>query len=301
VKDTEKLPDQSWRAVKEAADRDEVVGFLNDEVFKALGLGADSIWRKWFGPALVPFIRSFANVAESFDLSVAQRGFRETAQIWLDKWTSGLCVEGQSGLPQTGPLLVAANHPGTFDSLAVAGNLPREDLKIVAAANPVFRAMPNTRDYFVYSTLDTNVRMTTIRNSLRHLQDGGALVIFSSGKLDPDPRYFPEAARQAVERWSKSLELFLKKVPETRLVVAMNSGFVAPEFLRNPLARLRRNDIARQRLAVFLQVLQIAVFNRPVSNWPQVSFAEPAFLDQLKDETGSIQSRIVEIAHRLIE
>ncbi|MEW5868542.1 MAG: 1-acyl-sn-glycerol-3-phosphate acyltransferase [Chloroflexota bacterium] len=297
----DKLPDQSWRAVVEAAHPAEVEGYLIDEIFKALGWRADSRWRDWFGPVFSPLVRGFACQAAAFDRSVAHHGFQCSAQDWLHKWIPGLQVVGEEHLPTDQPIVIAANHPGTFDGLAIASAVPRQDLKIVTAANPFFRTLPNARQYFIYSTLDTHVRMVTIRRALRHLQSGGALLIFPSGKLDPDPLHFRQAARQALTRWSASLELFLRKAPQARLVVAINSGFVAPEYLRNPLVRLRPGDDTRQKLAEFIQVIQQVVFNRRVSNQPQVAFAELDSSSYTLGNEGVIQAQIMATATRLME
>lgn len=296
-----RLPDQSWRAVTEMAQYSEVEGYLLDEIFDAIGLGAESVWRRLFGPAFKPILRRFMRNAESFDNSVQQSGFQLSAQNFLKKWTSGLQVEGEAKVPTSGPLLIAANHPGTYDALAVASSIPRQDLKIVASANPVFRALPNTREFFIYATSDTHVRMSTIRRAIRQLQSGGAVLIFSSGKLDPDPRYFPDAARLALKRWHASLEMFLRKVPETRMVVAINSGFVAPEFMGHPLTRIRRSDEAKQKLAEFIQIIQQMILDKRVKDQPLVAFSQPFLFPDISTAAENLQTQISQIAQQLIE
>lgn len=297
----DKLPDQSWRAVVELARAEEVEAYLIDEIFKALGIRADSRWRSWFGHIFLPIVRGFIRQAVAFDQSVARHGFRASAQEWLNKWITGLQVVGKEQLPSEGPLLIAANHPGTYDGLAIAATVPRQDLRIVTAANPFFRTLPNAREHFIYATRDVHVRVATLRNALRHLQSGGALLIFPSGKLEPDPLHFKHAARQALSRWSASLKLFLSKVPQTLLVVAMNAGFVDQEFLQHPLARLMKTDENRQKLAEFIQVIQQIVFNRRIPSRPHVFFSEPMSFSQLKDNTSDIHEEIILTASRLLE
>ncbi|MBN2549011.1 MAG: 1-acyl-sn-glycerol-3-phosphate acyltransferase [Anaerolineales bacterium] len=297
----EKLPDQSWQAVTQTASPAQVEQYLIDEIFKAMGLGAYSQWRKWFGPVFSPVVSRFAQLGAGFDQSVAQNGFIQTARTWLQKWAIAPRLQGQENLPVEGPLLIAANHPGTYDGLSVAASLPREDLKIVVSGLPFFRSLPSTREYFVYSTREMSVRVATIRAALRHLLDGGALLIFPSGNLEPDPAYFPQAARQALQRWSASLEMFLRKVPETKLVVAINAGFIAPEYLRHPLTHLRRSDEARQKLAEFLQVIWQVILNHPTLHQPGVFFTPPATLAQLSGAAGGIPAEISAMAQRLLE
>ncbi len=295
----DRLPDQSWKAVSDAAQADEVEGYLVDELAKALGLRADSHWRGWLRPIFVPLVRGFARQAAAFDQSVARYGFQHTAREWLKKWIPGLQVNGREQLPGNGPLIIAANHPGTFDGLAIASQVERQDLKIITAANPFFRALPNTRKHFIYSTLDVHVRMATLRNALRHLQNGGVLLIFPSGKLDPDPLYFQQAAVKALTRWSASLELLLRKVPQVSLVIAINSGFVAPEYLHNPLVRLRPDNVERQKLAEFIQVIQQVVFNRQIYHQPSITFATPTY--NLSQNTGSIHAQVIASAAQLVD
>jgi len=297
----DRLPDQSWKAVVEPACIDEVEAYLIDEIFKAMGLRADSLWRTWFGPVFTPIVRSFTRQAAAFDEVVARHGFRQSAQEWLNNWIPGLQTIGREHLPTQGSLLIAANHPGTIDGLAIASVVPRQDLRIVTAANPFFRALPNTRKYFIYSTRDIHVRMATIRNALHHLQSGGALLILPSGKLDPDPLHFREAARQALSRWSASLNLILSKAPQANLVLAINTGFVAAEYLRNPFVRLQPNDERRQKLAEFFQVIHQVFFNRRISSQPGIVFGEPISSSKIISGAGDVQTQIIKAASRLLD
>jgi hypothetical protein len=296
------LPDQSWKAVVEIAQPKEVETYLVTEMFKALGLRKESRWRNWLKPVIAYFVRGFSFQAAAFDKNVARQGFHNTAGEWLLKWIPGIDVMGQEQIPVDGPLLIVANHPGTYDGLAIASVVPREDLRIVAAGNPFFRSLPSTRQYFIYSTLDTYVRMTTLRNALRHLQAGGALLIFPSGKLDPDPLFYEQEARQALKQWSDSMGLFLRKVPQTKLVVAINSGFVAPEYLHHPLMRLLSGREGRQKLAEFFQVIAQVVFNRPASSQrPRIVFSEPLTFSLLANNPMSIHTRAIAMALFLLE
>lgn len=295
------LPDPSWKAVGEVAHPEEVQDYLINEIFKALGLRADSRLRAWCGPAFAPVVANFARKAASFDACVARLGLQQTAQDWLQKWIPGLHVMGGESLPAHGPLLIAANHPGTVDGLAIASLITRPDLRIVVAGNPFFRMLPNVRNYFIFATRDPQVRLTTLLNSIRHLKRGGALLIFPNGMLDPDPLHFEQLARQALTRWSASLKVILNKVPQANLVLAINSGFVASDYLRNPLVRLRPNDEERQKLAEFLQVIHQVVFNRRISSQPSIAFSEPVASSKLASGTQDVQTQIVAAASRLLD
>ena len=301
MQDIHNPTDKADRTIIQADKFSEINDYLLDQVFATLGLGVDSLWRRLLRPLILPFVRGFVEAGQAFDLAVAQEGFQRTAQAWMAKWTPGIHLGGEVDLPRRGPLLVAANHPGSFDALALAGSIPRQDLKIVVGANPFLLAMPNTRHFFIYSSADAHARMATFRAALRHLLEGGALLLFSSGRMDPDPFYFADDARQALERWSASLDLFLRKLPETSLFVAINAGVVAPEYIGHPLARLCRRQETRQKIAEFIQTMQLVLHDRMVSNMPSVVFAQPETAAQRPERLEDVREQVLRTAKRLID
>ena len=299
--DPSSFSDQSWKAVVATARPEEVRKYLIDEVFRALGVRADSLWRAWFGPLFTPMVNGIARKASAFDECVSREGLKSAAQEWLKKWIPGLQTVGGENLPEQGPLLIAANHPGTFDSLAVASVVPRQDLHVVAAGSPIFRALPNLRQYLIYATSDTQVRTVTLRNAIRHLQGGGALLIFPNGTLEPDPRHFKQAARRTLSHWSASIRLMASKVPQVKLVLAINSGFVDRSYLQNPLTHLRKSIEGRQRLAEFFQVVQHLLYDRKIHNQPSIVFSEPLSFSTKDSSPEEIQAQIVETACCLLD
>ena len=92
--------------------------------------------------------------------------------------------------------------------------------------------------------------------------------------MDPDPDLLP-GAEQAQKSWSPSLELALRRVPETQLVVSIVSGVLARSCLQNPLTRLAGEDWRRRKLAEFLQVGQQVAFSRKFGLNVRVSFGAP--------------------------
>lgn len=290
------LHDHSWSTMSEVAQPEEVENYLFALIMKTLGLPVDSRWKAWLRRIIGNFVHSFAEKAVTFDEAVGRQGFQASASDWLRPWVSKINTIGEEHLPLNEPLLIAANHPGTYDSLALAAILPRQDLKIVTAGNPFFRSLPNTRKHLIYATNDSYVRMATIRNAIRHLGGGGSLLIFPSGQVDPDPDYFKSEAKQSLARWSDSVEFFLRKVPQSKLVIAINSGFVAPEFIHNPLLRLLPAKITRQYVAEFFQIIQQVVNNRKVSNQPQVCFSEAFSLAELTARASDFRELILTIA-----
>ena len=295
------LHDHSWTAVSEVARPEEVEHYLFSIIMNALGLPLNSRWRSWLMRLLGKTVHGIAEKAAAFDESVGRLGFQASASEWLQRWVSKIDIIGEEYLPSDEPLLIAANHPGTFDSLALTSIVPRQDLKIITAGNPFFRSLPNLRQHLIYTTNDTYVRMAAMRTALRHLSSGGSLLIFPSGKVDPDPDYFLAEAKQSLERWSDSLEYLLQKVPQSRLVVAINSGFVAPEFLHNPLVRLNPVKRSRQYVAEFFQVIQLVLNNHMVSNQPQVHFSPSFSLADFSPLSENFKENLHNLAANLMD
>jgi 1-acyl-sn-glycerol-3-phosphate acyltransferase len=197
--------------------------------------------------------------------------------------------------------VIASNHPGTYDGFALISNLKREDFKIMVSGIPFFQHLPNASKYLIYSTQDVNDRMQAIRQSIHHLEGGGVLVIFPSGRIDPDPAILP-GADQALLHWSRSIEVFLRKVPDAALVLAITSGVLSKEFTKKFYPRLFRNDHEKRRVMEFMQVLKQMVRGKPVAVDPCVSFSEPLrFLTDQEKDQDAMRARILNRAQSLLD
>ncbi len=173
----------------------------------------------------------------------------------LEQMASGLKVEGREDVPREGPLLLVANHPGLCDAVALFAAIPRSDLRVIAAKRQFLSALPNTSQHlFTVSDASATRHLGIIRAAGRHLREGGAVLTFPGGKIEPDPAVLPGAA-EVLESWSTSVDLFARLVPSLVVVPAVVSGVLSPTALRNPLTLLRRQTEDRRWLAATLQVL----------------------------------------------
>lgn len=247
---------------------------LLEEIFKALGWGSGHPLRTPLSPFFSAASRRFAQIAVQFDQDVAARGFREAARRLLPHFIRDLHVRGAEHIPAEGPLLVVSNHPGTVDGLAIAAQLPRSDLKIVVSGVPFIRHLRAAANHLIYSSLDTFERMQVVRSAIRHLEDGGAVLLFPSGGLDPDPAVMP-GALQELESWSPSLEVILRRVPAARVLITFVSGVLHPAWARSPLIYLRRGRRNQQRVAEFFQVIHQMLFPGQLLVNPSLWFAPP--------------------------
>jgi hypothetical protein len=260
--------------------------YITDELFKAADLSPDGRAR-----GLLDFLvriptGRFAKIASDFDRAVSGHGLQKSAQGLLPRFARSVRAGGENYIPTKGPLVIASNHPGAIDSLVLASVIPRPDLKIIVSGVPILQELVACRPHLIFSTLDTHQRMSALRQSLRHLQAGGALLIFASAVVDPDPAIMP-GAEESLSKWFRSLEYLLKKVPQSKLVISIVSGVLASNAMRNPLVRLRTGRMERQRLAEFFQIMGQLIVPRLYHLHPAVSFSPPMTRASLQAIAGS--------------
>jgi hypothetical protein len=230
-------------------------------------------------------VTRFAEISAIFDDYVGHLGFNEAMRQILPYFVSDIRVQGDEAVPKEGPLLVISNHPGTYDSIAISAALPRNDLKIVASGFPFLQRLPAASQHLIFVSDAVQDRMAAVRNSIRHLQQGKSLLIFPSGRVEPDPAVLPGAS-QAMSAWSPSLELILRRAPETRVLVTIASGVLSPFFIHSPLIKLWREKRDPQAVAEVIQVTTQMLFPSRVYLEPHISFDNPITLSELTDNPG---------------
>jgi hypothetical protein len=274
---------------------------ITDEVLAAFGLGSRGWLRRLLGPVFWPPAHLFARLAAEIEQNTAQHGLTEAARRLLPRFVKDVQVLGAGNIPAQGPLLIASNHPGAYDSVAIVANLPRPDLKVVVSDVPLLRSLPVLDRRFIYTVSGTHGRMTAMRNIIRHLQDGGAALIFATGLVDPDPAVLPGADEKLAD-WSPSLELALRRVPEAKLLPTIVSGVLSPVSLRSPLLRFQKEAWRQRKLAEFIQVMQQIIFKRDYGLIPRLSFGEALTGEELasRNPAGEIMPEIIAQAQSLL-
>lgn len=271
---------------------------IND-ICTGLGLSADNRLRKLCQPLIWLPSHQFAKLCAWFDNEIEQRGITAAMQRLLPRFARSVEVHGAEQVPAAGPLLVAANQPGTFDVVAISASLGRDDLQIMALGWPVLRHMPTFSRHLIFTTLDPHQRIGAVRSAIERLQAGDALLIFPTADLDPD--VLP-GADAAIERWSPSLELFLRQVPETKVLPAVVSGVLSSKRLRHPLARIPRTAKGQRTVAEMLQMGQQMFFPWSFDLAPRATFGKALNVEELGASYGrsGVQPKIIEQAHALL-
>jgi hypothetical protein len=275
---------------------------LVDEIFKALALDPSGWPRRRFGPLFHRATGRLAKIGLTFDRTLSSRGFPEAAGWALTHFTTAVRARGaEQPIPQ-GPLLVVSNHPGTYDALVIGAHLGRRDIKIISSDIPFLKYLPNVHRHIIFISQNAYERMAGARTAARHLEEGGAVLLFGSGHIDPDPAIFPDA-KDHISAWSPSIELLLRLVPDARLLLAVVSGVLSPGWARHPVTWLRRDGLAKRRLAEFGQVIQQLLSPGKHLLQPAVSFSGPLRplelgLDQAK---GGLLQEVVRRGHALLD
>lgn len=261
--------------------------YIIQEVLRLLNMPRETLSAKAISTALNMPAKRLADLAERFDHLVARSGLRDASDTILDHFIRGMEVQGLEHIPTDGPLLVVANHPGMMDGLVITANLPRPDLKIVASAMPIFTELQAMKEHLIYTTRNTFERLAVVREAIQHLRDDGAVLIFPRGIIEPDPAIL-EGAADSINKWSRSLEIMIRQVPDTQVMVTIVSGVLSSWSLRNPITRIRKEINERQKIAEIIQGVQHLFLPRTISLNPRLRFSPPMTFAEVADRLHSL-------------
>ena len=233
-----------------------------EDLLRGLGLGRASAVLGGLGRTAVGrFVRDVAEM----DAAIGRSGLAAGAEVLLPRYAGPVTLHGQDRVPARGPLVVAANHAGTVDAPALWRLLAsRDDLRIIALNRPILRAVPHLASRLLHVEPEGGRRGELVRRVAEHLRSGGAVLTFPAGTIEPDPAVRPGDALASLTNWGRSVELFVRLVPDTTVLPVAVSGVISQRMLRHPLARWRATPENRELAAATLQVLVRDRSIRPV-------------------------------------
>jgi 1-acyl-sn-glycerol-3-phosphate acyltransferase len=246
------------------------------QVARAMALPQTGVVKNLLRWAIGRPARRLAGIAIELDRRLAQDGLAGGARWLMSHFMTSYQACQSELIPQAGPLLIAANHPSSYDALVVSACINRMDYKIIIGDIPPYHFLPNLCRHAIFSpnAQDTFGRMQTLREAILHLENGGALLVFPRGAIEPDPAFMPNPEMEFA-RWSRSLEIFLRRVPQTRVLVAVVSGVISPKALNHPVTWFRRSRPDRQRLAYIYQIIRQMLSGKELFGLrPRVTFSE---------------------------
>jgi len=247
-----------------------------------------------------PPARSFARLVAAFDRVVGERGLSVGSEWVLKQVTRKLEAAGRENVPASGPTLILSNHPGMADTISLFASVPRPDLRVIASDRPFLQALPGVSRQMIYvSTAENADKMSVIRAAVTHLRQGGAVLTFPAGAIEPDPAVAPGAIA-SLQKWSESIALFARLAPRTQIVPAIVSGVLSAAAQHHWLTHLRRTSRGREHMAAMLQIMFPAYQNVTV----RVAFGPPLLAADLvaaDPDPEAVTRAVTARARQLIE
>ena len=269
---------------------------LLDEIVNAAGLRKTPAARRTFGLLFRRAADRLSAIGLAADRMIRTDGFPAACRWMMSHWVGNVTTRGAENIPPEGPLLVVSNHVGAYDILVAPSQVNRPDLKIISSDIKYLKNLPHACEHLIFLTDKPYDRMAATRAGIRHLQGGSALLLFGTGRIDPDPALSAEAEKH-LENWSPSIDLFLRMAPQVKVVLSIASGFLTSRWMNHPLTRLRRVDWEKRRIAEFGQVLQQLFFPGTIYVSPSVSFAPPITAEELGENP---RQKLIVQARRLL-
>lgn len=256
---------------------------ITDEIFNALGLKRRGMLRRLLGWLFANPAGKFASQMAEADQAVSEGGMPAGSLKMLEHLGVQVHVKGTLKIPSTGPAIILSNHPGAYDAIAIGSQVPRQDLKITVSKTRFYEALPNIHQNLIPISHDSRERMVALRKVVEHLKNRGALLHFGSGLIEPDPALH-HVGEEVLNKWTPSIEIFLRKAPDTVVIPTIASGVLLRRFERHPLTLIRRGGLNKRRLAEFLQILRQLVRPRSIDAQTHISFGEPFTLADIEAE-----------------
>lgn len=265
-------------------------------VHEILGtLNASSLVKILIGLLFYLPVRYFANFFADFDEKTDSDGFPAAGQWLCNRFVSDIKVRGKENIPGKGPIMVVSNHPGAYDSFCILATLGRQDLNAIISDIPFCMALPHVSPQLIYTNSKVEVRMMAIREAIKRLQNGIAFLIFPTGSIDPDPS-FNDNAIDELKNWSNSIELFLRKAPDTQLLITTVSHILQPKWTRHLMLKTQHTPMTKRRMAEFIQVFNQFFIPWSIKSLPCITYGKPICYSELQKMDGSIQENIIRLA-----
>lgn len=272
------------------------------EMIKALALPQTKAVKKIVGSLAGKAIQGFAELASELDCVVGNEGLPGGARWLLPRFVKGHSARGVENIPPTGPLVIASNHPASIDSVVISAHVPRRDYKVIIGEIPFFKSLPNIRKNAIFAPdpSDSMGRMQVIRDVIRHLKNDGAILIFPRGSIEADPAWMPDPDAE-FDHWSRSLEIFLKQVPHTQVLVTIVSGVISKAAMYHPITWVRKSRPDRQRLAFMYQMIRQMIAGKELFGLtPRVTFGDLISAENTTDREHILET-ITQSAHKVLK
>ena len=242
----------------------------------------------------LPFVLELTRLGIKMEGMIERDGDLKGASEWLlGVGAAGVHIQGAEHVPIDGPVLFAGNHAGLGDAHALLMSSPRRDTKLMAHNFGILPGLRHFRRHVIEVEPDTP--QSALRSSLRHLRAGGSLLLYPRGEIEADPGLYLDKALATLPEWSRSIEVFARHVPDLTIVPVAVGGVISRRALRNPIARLYRNDDKRHFLAATFQMM-FPVYRDPVVSvmYGNPLRGEQATYDDVQRQMSQLLARVDE-------
>ncbi len=263
-------------------------------------------WQSHFLPRL--FLRAafrrpaakFAGQMQNFDRQVGLAGLPQAARRSSRRFVKDVRIFGLENLLPYEPVLYLSNHPGMTDTLCLFAAIHRPDLRIIALRRPFLQALPNISRHLIYVSDDPIDRISAVRKASAHLREGGALLTFPAGEIEPDPDVY-NGAELSLNSWLESAAVFIRFAPAAKIVPVLVRNVLWDKAVRHPLTHIRSRRADRERLGASFQLLLQFIFNlTPVT--VRVQVAPPIGLAEIgSTDTAAIHAAVLDRMRRLVQ
>jgi hypothetical protein len=242
---------------------------------------------------LRPTARRIAREFAASDEVFATRELPDAARWILEHFSASVEISGFDRVPRRGPILLVANHPGLTDAMAVIAALDRRDVRIVAADYPFLHAMRGLGPRLIFLGPSGTSQLGWIRAVSRDLRQGGVVLLFPAGRLEPDPAVFGRGG--ALLPWSESIGIIRRLAPDAHVVPLAVAGVLSRRAFAHRLTRVRRASLDRQRVATLLQMIDPEL--RTVA--PRIVFGAPIAFELDRDTNSQVAARMRQLVFEL--
>lgn len=241
----------------------------------------------------------FAQHMVEFDNTIGLHGIDEGGRNLLNRYVREIRVLGADRIPDSA-FLALSNHPGMTDTVALFAALNRKDLQIIALDRPFLNALPHTSKQLFYVHDDATKRMSMVRQVSAHLKNGGALLTFPAGHIEPDPEIY-QGAVDSLQSWTDSVGIFIRMAPGAAILPVLVRGVVSAKYANHWLLKIKKTREEKEKLATALQLLGMVIFNeKPVTVTVQIG--RPIYTSELgTTETADIHQAVLAEMKSLIE
>ena len=237
-------------------------------------------------------IAGFAGQLIEFDDRIARDGLAAASAWGLTQWAGPVRQLGEPARPGQ-PLLLVSNHPGLIDAVAVLSTLADHDVRLLVAERPLFHALPALQAHLISVAPAGAGRAHALRAAVRHLRNGGTLVTYPAGRIEPDPAADGPGAQAALARWSPSATYLARRVPALSVQPVAVSDVIAARYRRHWLARQATDSEDRDAIAAALQVLAARVH----ANQPRLAIGAPIAGVPAAALQGEIRHQMTALMH----